>query len=104
MVFSLAGRLGGRKEVLQAPIVETMGYLLLLREENRTLAKKEEIDRWITYLSLVNSHPEVDSKARENFMKMIEPKTENNPVHNPVPKYETDIDLLKRLKAQQEGG
>ncbi|MCK1982233.1 MULTISPECIES: hypothetical protein [Peribacillus] len=76
----------------------------MLREENEAQAQKEDMERWISFFSLINSHPEADAKARTNFMKLIEPKPKNNPVHNPVPKYETDIELLKQLKAQQEGG
>lgn len=93
--------------MLNTPIVESLGYLLMLREENEAKAQKEDMERWISYLSLVNSHPPTDAneaKARNNFVKLIEPKIKNNSENNPVPKYETDIDLLKRLKAQQGGG
>ncbi|MGE7650474.1 hypothetical protein ACQKM1_22265 [Peribacillus frigoritolerans] len=89
---------------MNTPIVESLGYLLMLREENEAKAQKEDVERWISFLSAVNSHPEADPKAKNNFMKLIEPKMKNNSDINPIPQYETDIDLLKKLKEQQRGG
>jgi hypothetical protein len=79
--------------------------MLLERDEEDMKAKKEEIDRWMQFQSMLHSHPMSNPDARKKFMKTIEPKVEDSDSKAfPDKKYETDIELLKRMKASQEGG
>jgi hypothetical protein len=91
--------------VLGTKLRELLGHMLLEHDEEDMKAKKEEIDRWMQFQSMLHSHPMSDSQARKKFMKTIEPKIED-PSSKAFPdkKYETDIELLKRMKASQKGG
>lgn len=72
-------------------------------EREQEKAKKEEIDRWLNFLSMIYAHPISNKEARKKFMDLIKPKIqEASPTTSK--KYETDIELLKRLKEMQEGG
>lgn len=104
LVFSLSERMGGRMEVLNAPIIETLGYLIMTNEETERRLEKEETERWLNFLALFHSHPEANKEARNKFMKLIEPKQKYDPIKNPIPEHKWDMDKLERLKAQQERG
>lgn len=73
------------------------------KEKDDSQSKKEEIERWFNFMSMLHAHPMSDKDARKKFMDLIDPKIgESAP--NPNKTYETDIDLLKRMKAMQKGG
>lgn len=105
LVFTLSERLGGRNEVLSAPIVETLGHLLMQRKEQEAKREKEDVERWINYLMLIHSKPlsrddtpEI-KKNREEFVESIRPKAKAAP----APKYDWDVSQMERLKAMQGG-
>ncbi|MCM3651334.1 hypothetical protein [Metabacillus litoralis] len=73
------------------------------KEQDESQIKKEEIDRWFNFMSMYHAHPMSDHNARKKFMDSIDPKFENT-TPNPNKTYETDLDLLRRMKAMQNGG
>lgn len=90
--------------MLAAPILETLGYLILLKEENELKHDKDMTDKWIHFLSVYHAHPRTDADARKKFMKTIEPQMRYDPVKNPIPVHDWDMEELKRLKELQERG
>jgi hypothetical protein len=86
---------------LKAPVVELLKYMELHKEEEENKAKKEKMDRWLDYLSLVHSHPLGDADGRKKFIDLIKPDTVSS---KDAPHYETDFEQLERFKAMQEGG
>lgn len=108
LVFTLSERLGGRYEVLRAPIVETLGHLLMQRKENEAKQEKEDVERWIQYLMLIHSKPlskddpPEKKKGREEFVDSIRPKLKNVSLA-PAPKFDWDMSQMERLKAMQGG-
>lgn len=87
--------------MLKTPMVELLKYMELSNEEEEMKAEKDKMERWLDYLSLVHSNPLGDEKARKKFIELIKPDKVNS---KEIPKYETDVSLLQRLKASQEGG
>lgn len=71
----------------------------LEKEMDEAQAKKEEMNRYINFMSMFHAHPMSDSNARKKFIDSIKPETKQE-----IPHYETDIELLKRYKAMQKGG
>ncbi|WP_342835606.1 hypothetical protein [Priestia sp. SB1] len=99
--------LGGRSEVLKLPLREALGHMSLLKDKDEMEAKNKEFERWINFLSLAHSHPlQTDDsevkKARNQFIELIKPKVKAGSKADK--RFETDIELLKKLKAEQEGG
>lgn len=106
MVFSLSEKLGGRTEVLNAPILETLGYLLMLRKENEEKAEQEEVKLWVDFLSRVHSHPLPEGatsehkRNRQTFIDSIKPKER---MESPK-EYQWDFSQLEQMSAMQKGG
>lgn len=90
-IFRLGRILGGRREVLETPLEEAFKYLEMLKDD-------EEQERFDKFLMLVYSHPEVGSRERQKYIKNITPKKSEEKTLV----LETDIELLKKMKAQQE--
>lgn len=84
--------------------MESLGYLLLLKEENELKNEKEEADKWINFMSMHYAHPETGKEGRNNFIKLIEPKQKYDPIKNPIPEHDWDLNMLTRMKEQQERG
>lgn len=90
-----------------APIIETLGYLLMLREENEAKAEKENIKVWLDFLSRVNSHPLPEGatsehkRNRQNFIDSIKPKESMTALNK---EYQWDFNKLEQMKAMQKGG
>jgi hypothetical protein len=87
--------------VLRTPMVELLKHAELLKEEEDMNVRKEEMERWLSYLALIHSSPYGDAKERKKFTDIIKPKQVGK---KEIPQYETDISLLERYKAMQEGG
>lgn len=82
-------------------MMELLKYVELSNQEEETKAEREKMERWLDYLSLVHSSPFGDGEARKKFVDLIKPDSVGS---KEIPQYETDIKLLERLKAAQEGG
>lgn len=79
----------------------------MTNEENEQKQMNEENERYLRFLSMHHAQPATTKEAqtaKTKFMKSIEPKHKLDPKHNPIPVYEWDLDMLERIKAQQEGG
>ncbi len=103
IIFRLSPRLGGRSEVLKAKLIELLKYMEFEKEEEEAKIQKEKMDRWFNFMSMLHAHPMSDKQARKKYMDLIDPKIENS-TPNINKTYETDIELLKRMKALQKGG
>jgi len=87
--------------VLKTPFIELLKHMELLLQKEEAEGKKEEIDRWLDFLTSMYSHPFTDPKERKKFMELIKPE---NVTEKEIPKFETDLKLLEQLKAMQGGG
>lgn len=85
--------LGGRSEVLETPVLEALKYIELVTEEEQEL----RLDR---YMMMWYANPEVDEKNRQQYLESIKPQS----IRNKEMAFDTDIDLLKAIKAGQKGG
>jgi hypothetical protein len=75
--------------------------MCLLKDEEEIKRKEKEMDRYLTYLSMVHSHPpqtKEQAQARKEFDMKIKPA---EIAKLQEPSKETDVELLKKLK---EGG
>lgn len=72
----------------------------LEKEKEEFKLKKDETDRWINFLSALYANPFANADGRKAFMESIKPTN----TEQEIPKYETDVELLRRLKEGQEGG
>lgn len=94
LIFKLSPILGGRSEVLETPLYEALGILELSK---RSEAQKRLDD----YYNLYFANPMIEVKHRKEYLKKI------IPAHSrPKKKLEkdTNLELLKQLKAEMEGG
>ncbi len=101
MVFKLAGRLGGRNEVVDLPIVEALAYIIIHLEEEEEEVKRRQWDLYLNHLSRVQANPaqdKDDAKAKGDFLESLNPLREIE--HKPVEK-EWNFEQLEQLKALQ---
>lgn len=82
-------------------MTELLKYIELSNQEEEMKAEKVKMDRWLSYLALVHSSPWGEAEARKKFIDIIKPDSVGN---KEIPQYETDLKLLERYKAMQEGG
>lgn len=80
MVFQLGQRLGGRSEVVDAPVVELFGYLIsdFERKEQDT---KDELQRILLNhqsRSLAKPSDKKGQKANEKFVKALQKQLQSN--------------------------
>lgn len=72
-------------------------------------AKKEKLNRWLDYLSILYSQPLYGEptveykKSKEVFLNLIKPEMEDGQ-KGPEHKFEWDFEQLERLQAMQKGG
>lgn len=105
IIYKLSPLLGGRSEVLSTDLMEALGHMCISKDEEEARNKKDEVDRYINFLSMVHSHPtegKEAARAREEFMKMIKPKDKNT--QRTEKPFEWDHDLIERRKLKQKGG
>ncbi|QFG05693.1 tail assembly chaperone [Bacillus phage 035JT001] len=96
LVFQLSPILGGRSEVLDAPFVELLSHLQMLKE-------KQENERYMNFLMMHYSNPMSDNKGRKEFLKGITPESQAFKTEAARGKATvTDLDMLRRLKEQQK--
>jgi IMP dehydrogenase/GMP reductase len=101
-MYHLAPRLGGRSEVLKAPIMELLGQMLLHKEEEEAKREKEAYDRYMNYQCMRNSHPTQDekqAKAQDDFAKSLLPNG-NKVGKKAMPT--TDYNKLSKYRATQK--
>lgn len=101
MIYKLSPILGGRSEVAKLSLMEALGHMCLLKDEEENKKNVAEMNRYLEFLAMVHANPPQDNKqakAREAFERNIKPKAIQKMQE---PKKETDIELLRKLK---EGG
>lgn len=76
----MSGVLGGRDEVLQAPVEDLLGYLIIKMEEDEAKALKEREMLFLNHLSrsLVKPESEEQQRANSEFSDIINPNSERN--------------------------
>ncbi|MCH4482940.1 hypothetical protein MKR37_04325 [Staphylococcus haemolyticus] len=105
LVYKLAPVLGGRREVLETPFVDCLGYLIAEFEKDEQKANEEAQRLYLNHISRMLSKPESKEaqKQNEKFMKQISPnntKTSNAPKqHRMVGNKKLEWDSLDKLKA-----
>lgn len=76
----LSNKLGGRREVLDTPFYETLGYLIAKFDEDEKQVEKEQMQYYMDFIAMLNSNPqnEKQQKVTEKFMKTIKPQLNKN--------------------------
>lgn len=79
MVFQLGQRLGGRSEVVNAPVVDLFGYLISDFERKDEEAKAEVQRLLLDHQSrsLVQRNDKQGQKANQKFVKQLQKQLEN---------------------------
>lgn len=95
-------RLGGRKAVLETPVIELLQYMIWDREEQKAKAVHTETQNYIHFLSMYHAHPMSDPKERKQYMEMLTPKQIDSNKATVLQSNQTDINYLKKLKAVQD--
>lgn len=80
MVFQLGQRLGGRSEVINAPVVDLFGYLISEFERKDEEAKSEVQRLLLEHSSRMHANPKdkKSSKANEKFVKSLQKQLNAN--------------------------
>lgn len=89
-IYNISPILGGRSEVMKAPFIECVKHLELELERKKT-------DRWNGFLDLFYSHPEMDQKKRQAYIKIIQPEKAK-----PKMTMKTDQNQLREIAEQQK--
>lgn len=91
LVFRLSPVLGGRTEVLNAPLSECFTYLSSEQE-------RQENKRLETFLNLWYANPLIDAERRKAYIETITPKSQREVIET-----EWDYDKLNKYKQSQSG-
>lgn len=80
MVFQLGQRLGGRSEVINAPVVDLFGYLISEFERKDEKAKEEVQRLLLEHSSRMHANPKdkKSAKANEKFVKSLQKQLNAN--------------------------
>lgn len=110
-VFKLGQPLGGRREVIDAPVVELLEYMSMKIKQEEQEAEKEQAKMWINYLTAVFTQPSFGGKedpqfarSRKEFVDSIMPQKKEpvKELNGPAKVYEWDENLMKKLKEKQD--
>lgn len=77
--------MGGRREVIYAPVTEVLQYMDMELTHDEQQANQKQAEMWINYISMVLSQPEEGQpdperrKAREELQRILMPKNEEAP-------------------------
>lgn len=100
----LSERLGGRREVVEAPAVELFKFMEMALEERQQEAEQERARMFIQYLSNIFSQPMQEKpspkflRAKREFEQLLSGEAEQQP-KKPAKVYEWDFEREKRLAA-----
>lgn len=95
MIFRLSPILGGRSEVMDAPFIELLSHISMLKE-------KEKTDRFAAFMNMFYANPMTDQQARKEYIKSIQPDSELLQKVSKQGALKTDLDQLKLIKEMQE--
>lgn len=104
MVYTLSPIVGGREQVIDAPAVDLLGYLLIHFETLEQEADREKQRLYLNHLSRMHANPQDKNQAKANkkFMKNIEPGQQNDKGSNQARSSDElewdDIEKLKRIE------
>ena len=107
LVYKLSSVLGGRKEVLETPFVDCLGYLIAEFEKDEQRANNEAQRLYLDHISRMLAKPDSKEaqKQNEKFMKQINPEKRNTVLsaggkqHKMVGNQKLEWDSLEKLKA-----
>lgn len=74
LVYTLAGKVGGRSEVINAPMYDILGYLLLYFEEKEQEAKRVQNEIIMNHMSRLHSQKaesKQQQKANKDFLERL---------------------------------
>ncbi|AUO14801.1 hypothetical protein [Priestia megaterium] len=79
MIYKLSPILGGRSEVAKLSLMEALGHMCLLKDEEEAKRDEKEIERFINFRSMQFARPvdekDVDKKrALQEFERQITPR------------------------------
>lgn len=82
----MAGKLGGRSEVVDTPAVELFKYMDMFIEKEKDAYNEKKADMYIRYLTNVFSQPTDENTpkdfldAKKEFLNFLTPEVEENEV------------------------
>lgn len=102
----LSNKLGGRREVLDTPFYETLGYLIAKFDEDEKQVEKEQMQYYMDFIAMLNSNPqnEKQQKVTEKFMKTIKPqlnKNKSDSGEDVKNKYQWNDRVQEKIEAQK---
>lgn len=83
-------------------MVELLGHLELMMQEEKATVREKEYERYLSFLSSIFASPYADDQARKEFVQSIMPKTSEEQPQ--IQKQEWDFEMLEKLKSKQRGG
>lgn len=104
-VYKIGRTLGGRKEVLDAPMIELLEYMNMELKSEEMEAEKERAKERVNYLIAVFSQPSSGKesadykKGKKELLEMLFPKPKE--IRGPAKVYEWDDNLMKRITERQ---
>jgi Tfp pilus assembly protein PilV len=104
LVYTLSPIVGGREQVINAPAVDLLGYLLIHFETLEQEANTEKQRLYLNHLSRMHANPQDKNQAKANkkFMKNIEPGQDTSTGRKTARSNDDlqwdDIDKLKRIE------
>lgn len=101
--------MGGRNNVIEAPFVELLSYLITNIEEQTEEARREQVKYYMDFISRVNSNQpqsKEQAKNQEKFTKLIAPqRNEPKKLNLGKPKWnkrvQEKIERRKRLEEKE---
>ncbi|MCY1583356.1 hypothetical protein NW133_07415 [Staphylococcus pettenkoferi] len=80
MIYQLGTRLGGRREVVETPMEELLGYLISDFKRKEEEANEEAQRLYLNHMSRMVAQPQSkeQQKANEKFIKQIDPNNQRS--------------------------
>ena len=104
IVYRLSDRLGGRSEVVSAPFVELLSYLITSIEEDKAKVEEKQVEYYLNFIAMLNSNPQNEKQAKETdkFMKSIKPKLNKNKSKDQIETSQKNYQWPERVRKKME--
>lgn len=105
MIFKLSPLLGGRSEVLKLSLLEALGHMCILKDEEEAKEKREHADRYFSFISKLYSHPpeSLNEKMRKGQTEFFEELRSKLP-SAPTPQFDWDFSIIEENTKEQMKG
>lgn len=103
-MYRLSDKLGGRSEVVSAPFVELLSYLITSIEEDKAKVEEKQVEYYLNFIAMLNSNPQNEKQAKETdkFMKSIKPKLNKNKSKDQIETSQKNYQWPERVRKKME--